>query len=636
MNAQSSPSLTLGQQSILDDCRRAVLDLLADACREFGIRNESTIEAMQRAARQRFDELAGLRDRKTFDALRSITASRISLVHEDDLEFSIRLSDLAQYLRDRSEQALGQLHLRFMTLLGQQDVADEQLPPGPETICAGLKALCEEGEYDADARVRLLQEIRPLLIRRLNDFYPQLNARLEGAGVQPKTLLRNAADDRPSRPGPTIASANTASTEGSAGANLDGKLAVALRDRMIAWLEDQLRQDAGNPQIARQFASSDLAPLLPDETREGIASVEAALKRVTQDKRLAEPARAVLEGLRAPLLKLALREPTFVFDPQHPARRLVDALAREAIELPTDVVAGTTQLNLIEATVARLAREYVDDAQAFANVLATLEQARSERLGALTRRVEGLADAIRNEERSEAARRYASKAIRALCAQEPPATVRIFLERYWSLVLRRVLLSHGDKSDEWKQALRVADSLIWSMQPKNEAGERNRLVSLLPNLVQHLRTGLDAIGVSEASRDKLLARFTAMHTEALHGKDPRASEPEIPPTEADASRIDTSPHAANLRLLRRPGYLPREAVPPEAFARLAPGDALELRLPDGSTSSAVIAGIGPLRQIFVLQLRPSNELLGITAVEMARQAEMGELSLRQAPLTFED
>lgn len=643
MSSAPAQHFTLEQRALIDECRQAVLTLLVESAAEFGVRDDKAIDAMQKAARERFDEAVGLRDRKSFDAVRSLTASRISLVHEDDLEFSIRLSDLAQQLRDRCEQQLGQLSLRFMSLLGQEDAADEQLAPGPETVCAGIRALGENVSFDQDGRIGFLQSIRPILAGRLPPFYTALNGKLEAAGVAPKNLLRASSSERPGRAFETVASrtgGTPATASGGGSGALEPMLAGALRDRMLAWLEEQLQSGnqsgGGAPQIARQLGNSDLAPLLSPEVREGISSVEAALKRISEARQIAEPARAALEGLRVPLLKLALREPLFVMDPGHAARRLVDALLREAVELPLDVAAGTTQLNLIEATVARLVREYNDDERVFDSILATLENARQERLNALSGRVETLSAALRNEERAEAVRRYASKAIRALCALEPPATVRVFLERYWFLVLRRVLLAHGDKSEEWKQVLKVADTLIWSMQPKSDANERNRLVTLLPNLVQHLNTGLEAIGLSEGSREKVLARFTAMHTEALHGRDPKLNEPTVPPTEAEPVRIDTSGHEARLRILRRPGFLARDAVAPAAFSSLAAGDVIELTLPDGNRSAAVIASVGQLKQLYVLQLRPAGDLLAITAAELARQAEEGSLSLRQAPLSFED
>jgi len=335
------------------------------------------------------------------------------------------------------------------------------------------------------------------------------------------------------------------------------------------------------------------------------------------------------------LLKLALRDADLATNTEHPARRLLTALAREASELPPDAAPGSTQLNLIEASVSRLAREYNEDTTVFAEVLGVLESARHERVAAMARRVESYAEGIRIEERSELARRNASKAIRALCAQDPPRTVQFFLEHYWSVLLRRTLATYGDRSGEWTQALKVADGLIWSVQAKTDAAERDRMVSMLPRLVQHLRNGLDAIRVKPETQDRLLERFATLHTEALHGRDPRLVEPDVTAPAEEVTRLDKVSGVEGLQILRRPGYLPREPEIPKALARLEAGQTLNFLLPDGSQGSGIIVMISPSRQVFVLQMRPNNTPLAVAWSELARQQGAGTLGFSQAPELFD-
>jgi hypothetical protein len=282
-----------------------------------------------------------------------------------------------------------------------------------------------------------------------------------------------------------------------------------------------------------------------------------------------------------------------------------------------------------------LAREYNEDTTVFAEVLGVLENARNERLAALARRVESYAEGIRVEERSELARRHASKAIRALCAQDPPRTVQLFLEHYWSVLLRRTLTTYGDRSEEWTQALKVADGLIWSVQAKTDVGERDRLVSMLPRLVQHLRNGLDAIRVKPETQDRLLERFASLHTEALHGRDPRIVEPSVTAPPEENTRFDKVSGVEGLQILRRPGYLPREPEIPPALAKIEAGQALSFALPDGTQGSGVIAAISPARQVFVLQMRPENSPLAVAWSELARQQGSGTLGFSQPPELFD-
>ncbi|MDB5800408.1 MAG: hypothetical protein JWL63_1347 [Rhodocyclales bacterium] len=613
----------------LDECRTALLDTLGIVLRDFKYVDAGVVDATLNGAREQFDQLVGLRDRKTFESQRSLTASRISLVHEEDLEFSIRLSDLAQQLRESCELPLGQLHLRFMTLLDQQEAAPEQLPVGPETVGCALRALASEAGLSPDERIRMLQDLRSELIRRLRALYQKLNERLDELGIEQKSLSRSSDRSTPRH------AATPENAAVSTPAAVDPAIAAALRDRMISWLDEQLASGGNAPQVARQLGRTELAGLLPGESRQAVECIEQALDRLTTHADIPNPAKQALDGLRVPLLKLALREPALAKQPEHPARRLLTALAREASELPVDAAPGTTQLNLIEASVSRLAREYSDDAAVFAEVLSVLENARNERLAALARRVGNYAEGIRIEERAELARRNASKAIRALCAQEPPRTVRLFLEHYWSVLLRRTLVTYGDRSEEWTQALKVADGLIWSMQPKTEAADRERLTSMLPRLVQHLQNGLDAIRVKPETRDRLLERFAGLHAEALQGRDPRLVEPDVAAPQDEASRLEKVSGAEGLQILRRPGYLPRDPEIPPALSRLEAGQSLRFNMPDGATVSGVIASISPSRQVFVLQMRPDNTPLAVAWSELAHQQGAGTLGFSQAPVLFE-
>lgn len=619
----------------LDECRTGLLETLAGLLRDFKFINIKVIEATQAAAREQFDTLAGMRDRKSFEATRSLTASRISLVHEEDLEFSIRLSDLAQQIRERCELPLGRLHLRFMTILDQQEAAPEQLPVGPETVCCALRAMSNEAGLDPDARLQLLQEMRNELTRRLRELYEKLDARMDALGIEQKSFMRPASERASAgRGGMGGAAPSSRDPRVDQRAALDPTLADALRDRMVAWLEEQLSQGSA-AQVSKQLSRTELAGLLPADARETIDRVELALQRLGDHTDVPAPAKQALEGLRMPVLKLALREPAFLGDADHPALRLLNALAREASELPHDVAPGSTQLNLIEASVSRLVREYNEDSTVFQDVFDMLEQARSERLNALSRRVEPLARNVAHEERNEIARRHASQAIRALCAQDPPRTVQMFLEYYWSVVLRRTLLNYGEGSDEWTQALKTADHLVWSTQPKTDAGERERLVSILPKLVQRIQNGLEAIRVSPETRTRLLERFTQLHTEALHGRDPKITEPPITAPPEESSRLDPLGGSEDVRILRRPGYVPRDTEMPSSWSELTPGHTLRFVLPDGSPASGTIAQIGAQRQIWVLQMRPDAKLLAITWAEIMHQQLAGTVSHSSPPVLFD-
>ncbi|GAA5158774.1 DUF1631 family protein [Viridibacterium curvum] len=630
MTGLSSPSASITAHA-LDESRRALLDTLGGLLRDFKYQDSDVIAATLNAAGEQFDILVGLKDRKSFDAQRSLTASRISLVHEEDLEFSIRLADLSQQLRERCEQALGQLHLRFMTLLDQSEAAPEQLPVGPETIGCALRALASEAGLNPDARIRMLQDMRSELGRRLKALYELLNKRLGELGIEPRSLLRSNERN------PALDSAQRRATSAAVAAparSIDPMLADALRDRMLAWLEDQLK--AGDrDSITRQLSSTELATLLPEDTRQAVDLVERALQRVLASD-LPAAAKTALDTLRIPMLKVALRDTTLATDAAHPARALLEQLTRMAAELPANVGAHDTRVQQLASVCAQVAGNYQEDLEAFAQPLTALTKEHDNKTALVATQLQAASETIAREERNELARRNASNAIRALCSPEPPVTVRLFLEHYWSVVLRRALLTAGEKSDAWRDALKLADMLIWSMQPKIDTAEREKLVRVLPDMLRGLQGGLDSLHVSPEARDRLLARFTTLHTEALKGRDPRGVEPAVAPPPEEPARLDPAMGQPELKILRRPGFLPAEPSPPASLANLSVGEIVQLALPGEVSFRGSIVAFSQFRNVILLRELDKDSLLAVAWTELLRQHQSGSLQLTLIPEVFAD
>lgn len=173
------------QERLRDHCRSALLASLEAFARNLGFVQQETIVAFLDEAARCHDELAGLHDRRGFEQAHGLTASRISLVHEHDLEFTLELTALARRLRDYCGGELSRLHLRYMTLLGQSDAAAEQTPVGPETVCRALRALSDAAGFDPEQRLQFLERCGEPLAHALRATYRELGVTLDAAGVAP-------------------------------------------------------------------------------------------------------------------------------------------------------------------------------------------------------------------------------------------------------------------------------------------------------------------------------------------------------------------------------------------------------------------------------------------------------------------
>ena len=118
-----------------------------------------------------------------------------------------------------------------------------------------------------------------------------------------------------------------------------------------------------------------------------------------------------------------------------------------------------------------------------------------------------------------------------------PEMIRNLLSRPWANYLVLVLLRQGDESDEWRHALRFADELVWSVQPKQNGAERERLTAVLPQLEKTLRHGLATVAFDETDVRRLMQQLNVLYQSLLQPAAATAvtEAPELELTDATAS-----------------------------------------------------------------------------------------------------
>src|SRR3954454_7627570 len=86
------------------------------------------------------------------------------------------------------------------------------------------------------------------------------------------------------------------------------------------------------------------------------------------------------------------------------------------------------------------------------------------------------------------------------------------------------MLRHGEQSEATISALKTVDDLLWSLKIPDHPQSRQRLITLLPGLLQRVRVGMEAIALPAVERQAVLNDLMTIHTEALRpGTGARAS-----------------------------------------------------------------------------------------------------------------
>jgi hypothetical protein len=615
--------------SLLAYSRDSFLVTLRQAAGEV-IRHPGWLDELTRAAGECFDELAGLKERKGFEQAHGMTASRISLVHDEDLDYSIELMNLDQRLRDHCVRELSAVHLRMRTLLAGTDTElEDESPVGAESVCRALRALKEAERLSPAEALTLLAQLEEPLQRHLGRYYRDLEHQLADAGIAshyraaptPNPTLSIAEDwaesaaarrSLPIHPLDALRLAALARREAMPqnAVNLDPGLASALLERIEAWLGERQQYGEGVP---ASLGASELSALLAPSKAAAVEVVEAVCAYASANPRLPATIRAILAQLRVPLLRLALRSETLLASKRHPALLLLDLIANLGRTLPANCAPELPVCRALMQLVQALGKAPRLSEKDFAAALDSAENLVRSRQQAALARAAVLEEEACRLERREVALHQASRAIYLMVGHEVSTVARDFVEGYWVHVLAKAAYRYGTESPQWAARVQTANRLLASANPDPAA--RPSLQAQLPELIRDLEQGLAYIGLTPDKIQDGLAACREMHAAILAGRPLPASTRRrpVPPFLGPVGKL---PH---FRVLKHKQYFAGELPLASEWAEVEPGGCVAVGLPDGTVMRGFVAFIGPLQHILLLADGDSEAVLAITGRALAQQ-----------------
>ncbi|MBK8113078.1 MAG: DUF1631 family protein [Candidatus Accumulibacter sp.] len=546
-------------------------------------------EAFTREVGEAHDQAASASPRDDFEQTSQLTASRLTLMGDDDLELDIRIGEIGSRLRETAGRDLWRSQSRYMTLLSRPAMNEDSNPLGPEVICLGLWALCKACGGSHEQQHAMLDWLERALGQQLPALYRDLDQLLAGYGIEP---VQGASAPVVTTVAAAVGSAENQAAPGNAlslqqavrrlgneqtgapvdffgdgsarsgNATLDAAAMVMLNhllDRLTA-LESRSAHPAIDTGAAELPAPAPLCALtskdldLPLGKPEAIAIDTMALifESIFDSSDLPDTIKAAIGRLQIPLLKLAIVDPSLFTNDHHPARLLINRMARAAVGLPRN----TGWEHPICQRIGRLtaaARIALDTRGAPLDAhLADLDTLIRERDQSIRRAAENSIQMVVEHENRQYAEQLAATWLRGRLARTRSPEVASFLEKYWLRVMVAAVLEDGAAGKRWQESSTTGDELIWSVQPKQSAEERKRLASLASSLVRRIGAGLDAIGVPAAERSPFLNALFDLQTAALRSQAPT---PPSPGTAADSPRAvvgGASPAAP--RVLERDGW----------------------------------------------------------------------------------
>ncbi len=548
------------------------------------------------------------------------TLDQLTLVDDSAIELEIALGRLVRKTLEEIDPAdLYGVESRVGEVAAGRLLESPHNPAGVEVVLEALKCACDTVPDDAPVRMALANSLQPHAAAGLRHAYREVNELLAAAGVQPKLHYRverardvGVAESKPAGipSGMSVSQAlnlrdllpvstNTmVDIAAVVGAMLQGAPEKRRSGaRILSNPKGMLYQAAVStpvdPQFLRALATAATAEGAPD----GVGTVRAMapqaahpLDRLTgdlvanvfdylrADRELPEPVRAQIDRLTPAAFHAALVDRSFFANPEHPARRFLDAVSRIAADPETDADAGGEFVRELGHGVAEIASAPQGDLAVYDAVADRLQRAAERAAEARRQETARQVAEIERAERRETALAHARAAVQArITGQAVPDFVRAFLEGPWAEAIAIADVAGRTGEDGPDRRLAAVDDLLWSMAPSG-AAEAQALIGLLPRLVRDLQRGASET-MQEDARREFFERLMRLHTEQLQRARRATDEHSVPPrTQLALGGDATLPYSAGVSPM----------LPPV----LARGTVVELDV-DGETARARLTWVSP-------------------------------------------
>ncbi len=564
-------------------------NIFFDSMREVRIRRRAMEAAFFRSVDISFARLLdpnAYRDEKQANDS-SVSLDDLSLVKNDELEEMVAVDGMVNKANEQFSEAIQHLTLRIDHLVPIK-VYQKNNPLGVDVICGAFIDSTKTLNVDVKAKLVLFKLFDNIVMSKLGRFFDVLNQTLVDANILPSLKQASRA--------PKKATSNVADSFGKGlSAEVDMGLQAApigggfapSYDEQTNQVLSQLRNLLGSSRntarvqlpgeeittqdlikilsLAQQQNSyssplamggvtgnlrSMLNELLHQQTQTAAAInqvdddvinlVSMMFEFILDDRNLAAPMKALIGRLQIPMVKVAIADKTFFSKGGHPARRLLNEMAMACLgwqESTEESQRKDSLYSKMEETVRAVLTEFDTDMGIFERLLVDFrsyldkEKRRAQILEQRT------IDAEDGKAKSERARAQVDAELNRICTgKDLPLAVTKLLREAWANVMFITSLKQSVDSDEWRNCSATAQQLVWSVTAPMDKDNRQRLLKLVPDLLQKLRTGLESISFSPFETTNLFKQLEVVHLARLRGE-PKAQADTAPSVSADALAV---------------------------------------------------------------------------------------------------
>jgi hypothetical protein len=471
--------------------------------------------------------------------------SGLQLMDETRVESDIEISRAIQQIDNAAEWELRELQTFTSTLRGQPHVTAESNPLRPQSFA---RALCEAGAalpITAAQQVILLRVSATVMGGLLRTAFAAASSRLEAQGVEPgiyRTVViapgvggRDAPPEmdvtRPgaldglmrSMPGGTD---TDVAAPGPESKRRPLPTASPALEQALMRVEELLRRmpavdiaavaPPAPPRLAHHRAAL-MATTGETVDRQIIELLSRLFETILSDRSLPQGLQGVIARLQVSALRIALLDPSMLDAYDHPVWQLLDRIVGTASAYPNPYDTRLIALQeFCDKLVQQLAAAPQQDSALYRHSLARLDAFLADQLRRQQRDAQSSVETLVRAEQADQLRRTLAGRLTEQMTHVPAhATLRRFITGTWAHVLTQSVQQHGDQSPQTAGYLKTVDELLWSLKLPNHPKSRQRLLELLPDLLQRLRDGMALVQLPPAEQQAVFDELMKAHSEAL-------------------------------------------------------------------------------------------------------------------------
>jgi hypothetical protein len=304
-------------------------------------------------------------------------------------------------------------------------------------------------------------------------------------------------------------------------------------DRVVQNLQERRAHD-----ISANVSNEASADAVRSALRRHVTGVAQALslevvalmvENMAHDQRLLVPVQTLIRNLEPALLRLAMVDPRFFTDKEHPARILLQDVTHRSLAYANVEAPGFDGfMGQISKALNPLIRAQIEDAEPFEDAHRQLREVWLSFEKEKERSREQAVIALQHaEQRNLLAEKIARDIDSHPDASQVPAVVIDFLCGPWAQVVAqaRIMGGVGSKAADKYQSL--ISAMLWSAHPDLASRNVAKLTKLVPLLISTLRDGLETIRYPATRTSAFLEALMGLHQLAFRSAS-RGSEPAEP------------------------------------------------------------------------------------------------------------